>query len=194
MNPSFLSLQHIIQNRRTTKPPKMNGQSIPDDLIQEILALADWAPTHGHTEPWRFVVYGPEKVKDFCQSHADLFRRHTPEDKTLEVKYEKLLHMGDQASHVIVAYMQRGDLPKIPALEEIAATSCAIQNLLLGATALDIATYWGSGGMAYHPAMKQMLQLREEDVVLGILYLGYADSPGPSGKRTIPLEEKIRWM
>ncbi|WP_207435839.1 nitroreductase family protein [Sabulibacter ruber] len=194
MSTCFQELQHLIQNRRTVKPPQMNGEEIPDDQIRQILALADWAPTHGHTEPWRFVVYAGPKVKDFCAAHAALYRSETPPDKFMEMKFVKLLHMGDMASHVLVAYMRRGDLPKIPALEEIAATSCAIQNLLLGATALGIATYWGSGGMAYHPAMKEMLQLREEDLVLGILYLGYTDKAVPEGKRTVALEEKVRWM
>src|SRR5690606_21180819 len=109
-------------------------------------------------------------------------------------KYEKLLHMGDKASHVIIAIMERGNLPKIPTLEEIAATSCAVQNLLLGATALGIASYWGSGGMAYTPAMHKHLNLNPEDLVLGILYLGYTDKPIPEGKRIIPMESKIRWM
>ena len=194
MNTSFLTISEIIQKRRTTKPPQMNGKRIPDEQVKQLLELADWAPTHGYTEPWRFRVYAGDKVKDFCQTHADLYRAHTAPDKFMELKYEKLLHMGDKASHVIIACMRRGDLPKIPALEEIASTSCAIQNILLGATALGIASYWGSGGMAYQPAMKDFLQLREEDLVLGILYLGYTDIPLPEGKRTVPLEEKVEWM
>ena len=108
--------------------------------------------------------------------------------------YNKLLHMGDHASHIIIAMMQRGSNPKIPVLEEIAATSCAVQNLLLGATALGIASYWGSGGMAYQPPMKTYLNLREEDLVLGILYLGYTDKEKPEGKRKTPLDEKIDWQ
>ncbi|WP_240337060.1 nitroreductase family protein [Rufibacter psychrotolerans] len=193
-NQPFQAIQQIIQDRRTIKPPQMNGKLIPDSQVKELLALADWAPTHGYTEPWRFVVYAGEMVREFCASHAQLYRKETTPDKFQEMKFEKLLHMGDQASHVVVAYMRRGDLPKIPALEEIAATACAVQNLLLGATALGIASYWGSGGMAYHPAMKEMLELREEDMVLGILYLGYTDKEVPAGKRTVALEEKVRWM
>lgn len=194
MSDIFSAVQEAIQNRRTVKPPQMNGQQIPDEQVRQLLALADWAPTHGLTEPWRFKVYARDKVQEFCLTHAELYKKHTAPDKFLELKYEKLLHMGDQASHIIVAVMQRGSLPKIPALEEIAATSCAVQNLLLGATALGIASYWGSGGMAYHPAMKEKLQLREEDLVLGILYLGYTDNKAvPAGKRTVPLEEKVEW-
>lgn len=193
MNNTLSAIQEVIQNRRTMKPPQMNGQQVPDQQVWQILALADWAPTHGNTEPWRFRVYTNEKLKSFCLAHAELYKAHIAPDKYLQEKYEKLLHMGDQASHLIVAIMQRGNLPKIPALEEIAATSCAVQNLLLGATALGISSYWGSGGMAYHPAMKEMLQLREEDLVLGILYLGYTDKPVPVGKRMVPLEEKVKW-
>lgn len=193
MKHPFSAIQEVIQNRRTVKPPQMNGQRVPDGQVRQIIALADWAPTHGNTEPWRFRVYANDKVKAFCLAHARLYKAQTAPDKFLQEKYDKLLHMGDQASHLVVAIMQRGNLPKIPALEEIAATSCAVQNLLLGATALGIASYWGSGGMAYHPAMKEMLRLREEDLVLGILYLGYTDKPVPVGKRVVPLEEKVEW-
>ena len=193
MNNLFSAIQEVIRNRRTVKPQQMNGRQVPDEQVRQLLALADWAPTHGHTEPWRFRVYAKEKVKEFCLSHAELYKTHTAPDKYQQEKHEKLLHMGDKASHLIIAIMQRGSLPKIPALEEIAATSCAVQNLLLGATALGIANYWGSGGMAYHPAMKEMLQLREEDLVLGILYLGYTDKPIPEGKRLVPLEDKVQW-
>jgi len=193
MQDTFLTLQAVIQNRRTTKPDKMNGMPVPDEQVWQLLALADWAPTHGHTEPWRFKVYtGAEKLQ-FCEAHAALYKQEMPPEKYQQDKYEKLLHMGDKASHVLVAVMQRGNLPKIPVLEEIAATACAVQNLLLGAAALGMAAYWGSGGMAYHPAMKTMLQLEEEDLVLGILYLGYSDKPVPDGKRLIPLEEKVEW-
>lgn len=193
-NPSYQAIQQVITGRRTIKPAQMNGQYIPNGQVQELLALADWAPTHGYTEPWRFLVYAHAKVQDFCSAHAELYKANTDPEKYLEFNYEKLRHMGDKASHVLVAYMRRGDLPKIPALEEVAATSCAIQNLLLGAAALGIASYWGSGGMAYRPAMKELLGLREEDVVLGILYLGYTDSPWPDGKRTVPLKEKVTWV
>ncbi|GAA4425702.1 nitroreductase [Pontibacter saemangeumensis] len=193
MNDPFSAIQEVIQNRRTVKPAQMNGQQVPDEQVKQVIALVDWAPTHGHTEPWRFRVYANDKVKSFCLAHARLYKAHTAPEKFLQEKYDKLLHMGDLASHLIVAIMQRGNLPKIPALEEIAATSSAVQNLLLGATALGIASYWGSGGMAYHPAMKEMLQLREEDLVLGILYLGYTDKPVLEGKRVIPLEEKVEW-
>lgn len=172
----------------------MNGKSIDNKTIEQLLELADWAPTHGHTEPWRFVVYGGEKVQQFCNDHAELYKKSTPEEKFLNATYDKLQHQGDLVSHIILVYMKRGGNPKIPVLEEIAAASCAVENLLLGASALNIAVLWGSGGMTHHPAMKQYLGLAEEDVMLGILYLGYTDdNAAKEGRRIVPLADKIAW-
>jgi len=190
MTSEFTTIATIIQNRRTIKPFMMNGHKIPNGHIAALLELADWAPTHGYTEPWRFVVY--ETPSEFCLAHANLYKENTPAAEFNEGTFNNLSQQGDKASHIIIAIMKRGNLPKIPAFEEMAATSCAVQNLLLGATALDMATYWGTGGMALKQPMKDFLGLGDDDQVIGILYLGYADEH-PAGKRTIPLQEKISW-
>src|ERR1041385_5599231 len=170
MNDIFSILSHIIQSRRSIKPAKMNGRKIPDEEVKEILKLANWAPTHGRTEPWRFIVYSGDKVKEFCHQHAELYKTYIPPEKFEQANYEKQLHNGDLASHIIIAIMQRGSSPKIPALEEIAATAIAIQNILLGATAAGIASFWSTGGMVHHAAMKDFLQLKKDDIVMSLLY------------------------
>jgi nitroreductase len=194
MNSEFLSLGQIIKARRTVKPDRMNGRIIPDETINELLSLADWAPTHAKTEPWRFRIYGPAHVKDFVQTHADLYRTFTGEAAFTEQKYNNLLNLGNGVSHIIVAWMKRIANHKIPEAEEIAATACAIQNILLGATEKKIVSFWSTGGMTYHPAFGAMLRIGEEDRVMGILYLGYTDELLPAGSRVIPLEEKIEWV
>ncbi len=187
----FNTIATTIQNRRTVKAFMMNGHKAPNGHIALLLELADWAPTHGYTEPWRFVVYEDPAI--FCAAHADIYKENTPAEEFVEAVYTNLQHQGDKASHIIVAIMKRGSLPKIPAFEEEAAVSCAIQNILLGATALNMASFWSTGGMALKPAMKAHFELGEEDRVMGILYLGYADEI-PAGRRTKPLEEKITWV
>ena len=172
----------------------MNGKQVPDETVNQLLALADWAPTHGRTEPWYFFVYGGDALKQFGKTHADLYWQHTAEDKRQEATFEKLLHNVDLASHLIIAVMKRGTNPKIPQLEEIAAASAAVQNILLGATALGIATFWSTGGMTNNPALKDHLQLGADDIILGLLYLGYTDEPAKDGVRNIPLAEKVKWL
>src|ERR1700733_6308805 len=87
MQNSFEQLQEIIKNRRSVSWAKMNGKIIPDETVTQLLALADWAPTHGRTEPWRFLVYSGEGLKQFGKTHADLYWQHTAEDKRQEAAY-----------------------------------------------------------------------------------------------------------
>jgi nitroreductase len=193
MENPFSILSNIIKQRRSTKPAQFNGTPIPDEQVEQLLELADWAPTHGNTEPWRFLVYAGDAAKIFCKDHAELYKRTVSSENFVQGSYDKIIDNGKQVSHLIVAVMQRGNLPKIPLWEEEAATAAAMQNILLGATALGIASFWSTGGMVHHPAMKDFLQLNEHDRIMGILFLGYSDITNKS-KRSIPLTEKVKWF
>lgn len=190
---AFENIANIIRNRRSTKPSDMNGKKINSSHIHQLLQLADWAPTHGLTEPWRFIVYENEAIQKFCFDHAELYKANTSTDKFTEAKYEKLLHTGDTVSHIILVYMKRSGGNSIPAAEEFAAVAASIQNILLGAASLDIAVLWSTGGMTYHPSMKNYMGLAVDDTILGLLYMGYTDEPLKEGKRNIRLEDKVVW-
>jgi len=190
---NFETIQSIIQNRRSCKPALMNGKKIEDAVVYQLLELADWAPTHAHTEPWRFVVFANDKVQAFCKDHAALYKTNTDTEKYQTAKYDKILHNGDQASHIIAVYMKRGTNPKITAMEEICAVAAAVQNILLSASCLNIAALWSTGGLTYHATMKTYLGLDNEDKMIGLLYLGYSDYAPKKSERIIPLKEKIDW-
>jgi nitroreductase len=189
----FETLQEIIQNRRSIKPAELNGRKIDDEIIKQLLHLADWAPTHARTEPWRFCVFSDEAVQQFCADHAALYKANTPEDKFTTAKYEGLIHIADKASHIIAVYMKRLPEAKIPIIEDIAAAAAATQNILLGAEANSISVLWSTGGMTHQPAMKEYFGLGEEDIMMGLLYLGYTDEPARPGKRAVPLGDKVMW-
>ena len=190
---SFSVLSKIIRERRSIKPAQLNGNIIPDEQVEQLLELADWAPNHGNTEPWRFLVYAGDAAKIFCKDHAELYKRTISAEDFVQSGYDKIVDNGKQVSHIVVAVMQRGKLPKISLWEEEAATAAAMQNILLGATALGIASFWSTGGMVHHPAMKDFLHLNEHHRIMGILFLGYSDITN-KGKRSIPLTEKVKWF
>lgn len=193
MNTDFEVLEKVIRCRRTIKPGKMNGNLIPDEQIHKLLQLADWAPTHGKTEPWRFIVFEGDALNRFSEQHAALYRQHCNPEKFKEKKFEKIIRNGQSASHLIVVVMKRTEDSKIKEREEYAAVAAAVQNILLGATALKLASMWSTGGLSTEPEMRDMLQLNQEDHVLGFLYLGYSDKEQSEGSRKIPLAEKIFW-
>jgi nitroreductase len=186
-------LAELIVNRRSTKPAGFNGKKIDDQQIIQLLTLANWAPTHGFTEPWRFIVYTGDAVKRFSVDQAELYKLHEPAATFNAAKYEKQLHNGDKTSHLIAVYMKRGANPNIPELEEICATAAAVENILLGAEALGIAVLWSTGGMVLKPAMKEYLELGEADKMIGLLSLGYTDEGVRPGRRG-SVEEKTKWV
>lgn len=190
---TFEQFKEIVTRRRTVKPAQMNGQLIPEQDLKDIIATADWAPTHGRTEPWRFFVLTGDNLKKFCEHHAELYWANTDEALRTETKRESLSKMGDKASHLVITVMRRTPDTKIIVEEEYAAVAAATENMLLGATAKGIASFWSTGGMTHHPAMKMYLGLTENDLVMGLIYLGYSDEQ-KEGTRKIPLTDKIIWV
>ena len=89
--------------------------------------------------------------------------------------------------------MKRQETEEIPEVEEIAAVSCGVQNMMLTATAYGLATYWGSGGLTYSDEMKTFLGLGEKDQCLGFLYVGYPGDEWPTGQRR-PQEYYSDWV
>jgi len=65
--------------------------------------------------------------------------------------------------------------------------------MVLTAQAYGICSFWGSGGVTYTPELKDFLQLSEQDLCLGYLYLGYSDNPSTHSRRS-PIQEKVEWF
>jgi len=187
-------LTEIIRKRRTIKPDKMNGRIIPDESIAELLEMADWAPTHARTEPWRFIVFSGPKVKEFTTRHAQLLKENSDPATFTQQKADNIQKLGENVSHIVIPWMKRIANHKIPEIEEVSAAAAAVQNILLTATSKGIASFWSSGGLTHHSALKTEFSLGEEDRILGILYLGYTDEPFREGTRMIPLSDKIEWI
>lgn len=192
-NEKYTTVAEVIKNRRSIGGGKMNGQQIPDETVKELLELAHWAPTHGRTEPWQFRVYTGAALQQFGLDHGNLYWNNTPEETRMQATKEKLENNIKNVSHLVISVMKRGSNEKIPQLEEIAAASAAVQNILLGATAMGVASFWSTGGMTLKPAMKEYLGLGEQDIVLGMIFLGYTDEAAKAGTRNSAISEKVIW-
>jgi len=194
--PELLPISEIIRNRRTVKPAVMDADlEIPRELIDELFENANWAPTHGFTEPWRFKVFADDMRSELAQTLQDLYAEHTPEDQFREDKLEKLGRNPLLAPLVIAICMRRGDNPKIPVTEEIEAVACAVQNMHLTASAAGLGAFWSSPPILDTDGMRNFLGLRDEDCCLGLFYLGWLkeDENWPVSSRQ-PVQEKVEWI
>lgn len=193
MTNTEIVFENII-NRRTIKPEQCTGAKIPDTDIWKILEAANWAPTHGYTEPWRFLVYTDEAKHTFSKAHAEMYKAAKSPENFRQIAYDKIIERASLTSHIIVYVNKKGVNPKIPVIEELQSSAMAVQNMTLVAQAMGYAAYINSGAMTYSPEMKTFLGFGEEDQVLGILYLGVPnDEEKAPGRRISPIQDKVVW-
>ena len=181
----------LIRKRRAIFPKTYNSKAITREVIEEILENANWAPTHKLTQPWRFKVLvggALERLSDFL---SDFYKKNTPENLFSEVKYNKMRENPQKSACVIAICMKRDPEERVPEWEELAAVSCAVQNMWLTCTAYGIGCYWSTPDAALKA--DEFLGLAEGERCLCLLYMGYHDLPDLPGKRS-PVEEKTTWV
>jgi nitroreductase len=194
--PEILPVSKIIRNRRTVKPAVMDPHlEVPRELIDELFENANWAPTHGFTEPWRFKVFAGDARRELALKLQELYTGHTAEDEFRQDKLEKLGRNPLLAPLVIAICMRRGDNPKIPVTEEVEAVACAVQNMHLTASAAGLGAFWSSPPILDTGGMRDFLGLRQTDCCLGLFYLGWLKEgeTWPVSSRQ-PVEEKVEWI
>jgi len=189
------ALDEIIRQRRTIKPPMMSEEPVSEEHLRAILENANWAPTHGMTEPWRFKIYRGAARARLAETLSSLYERLIPAEMQKPEKAAKLRDMPVRAPVVIVLWLERQKLGKIRELEEVEAVACAVQNMHLTATALGLGAFWSTPAFIYEPEMNEWLGIASEDRCLGIFYLGHPAEPGkwPKGRRR-SIEDKLEWI
>jgi len=184
----------LIRNRRSVFPKDyVPGQIVEGHIIEKMLENANWAPTHGKTEPWRFFVFTGEGLKKLGEMQAGLYKELTPPESFDENRFNKLLANPQKASHVIAIAMKRQESGKIPEVEEVEAVACAVQNMYLTATAYGAGAYWSSGGITYREEAKELFGLGEADKLLGFFYVGVPAKEPVAGKRG-DVSQKVTWV
>lgn len=164
------TINHIIKKRRSVFPSMYTGEKIDDSLIQNLLENANWAPNHKKTEPWRFKVFANDALIGLGDFLAERYKATTPAEKFKEMKYNKARKKVQQSSHVIALCTQRHPEGIVPEWEELAALSCAVQNMYLTSTALGIGCYWSSPKTILNA--EEFLGLKNDEKCYGLLYVG----------------------
>lgn len=186
-------LNDLIRTRRSVFPKQfIAGKPVDDNIIEQILINATWAPNHGQTEPWKFTVFSGEGLKKFASFQSELYKE-TSGENFLQGTYEKLQTTPLLASHIIALGMQRTTTKRIPEIEDVEAVACAVQNIYLSVSAYGLGGYWTTGGVTYKPQAKAFFDLGEDDKLLGFFYIGEVAVPSAPGKRQ-PINEKVKWV
>ncbi|MCU9614434.1 nitroreductase [Caldibacillus lycopersici] len=187
-----MEISELIKARRSIGA--VEDTPVPDDVIQALLDAATWAPNHKKTEPWKFRVVtgvGREKLgEEMARITAANTKDLSEEDAAKKI--EKV-RKGPLRAPVIIV-MAVSPSGKVPEIEEIVASGCALQNLLLTATDKGLATIVRTGDIAHEPELKAYLQLEDNDKIVGFVYVGYPKKSFEINGSRIPSEEKTIWF
>lgn len=193
MRHSISEITGVIRDRRTIQPKDYSPRQVQRDVIDHVLANGTWAPTHGMTQPWRFVVFtghARERLSAFLGSE---YKRITPAERFLQRKYDGLLQRPLQSSVVVALGLAPDPNGKIPLHEEQFAVACAVQNMHLTCTAHGLGAFWSTGAVLTGEAMVQFLGLGPQGRCLGLFYMGYPAIDWPKGYRK-PLPDVVTYL
>lgn len=189
-------ISKIIRTRRSVYADEFLKQNIPDELLNEILVNATYAPTHKMTEPWRFIVFKDHYLEQLGSFLADYYKDSYFQKFSAETaveKYNLLKQYPLNSACVIGIVLVCNRKINLPEWEEVAAASCAVQNIALTCTANNIGSYWSTsaGAIDY---LKQF-DLAENEKSLGLIYVGYYPKDiEPSRKKRTPVSNKVTYF
>lgn len=179
----------LIAGRRSVKPLLMDAERAVDEALwQELFECANWAPTHGLTEPWRFKVYRGEGRGALASALQEAYRQETLEIDFREDKWVKM-GVNPMLAHAVVAVVMKREIGgKIPEIEEIEAVACSVQNFHLAASSVGLGVFWSSPAVAYGESFARFLNLSAGERCLGLLYIGW-----PKEGQEWPLSRRGDW-
>jgi nitroreductase len=185
----------LIRFRKSIYADSYAGGSLSDTVLQEILINATWAPTHKMTEPWRFIVLEGSQLEKYGNYMADYYKYLYEDIADVEkkaAKYNYLKRYPLKAACLIGVILSKSTKVNIPEWEELAAVSCAVQNMAISATSYQLGSYWDSSGAAIEYVKTFGLEANEQS--LGLFFIGFPEESALSvTKRRTAIDKKVSW-
>ncbi|MGV3572889.1 MAG: nitroreductase family protein [Ramlibacter sp.] len=161
----------LIQARRTVLPKRLAAPGPDAGELERILAAASAAPDHGERVPWRFVAVPDGARGALAQAFGEALLARDP-----AAGEEQLAQAREKAfrSPVLVLAVARLGDPgdEVPAAERLVSAGCAIQNVLLMATALGYGSALTSGKALDSQPLRALFRLVAREQALCFINIG----------------------
>ena len=198
MNDTLKSIKERRSIRVFTK------EELPGEQIQILLQAANAAPSAHNQQSWKFIVLqGGKKngLAELVSEGASRFSR--PAQALLRMSARSIA-----SAPVVIAVANSGDLidhgTDLFSVEkdmahdffrtmEIQSSAAAVQNLLLAATSMGLATVWL--GIMFLMKNEVLDFLGEpSDEFMAVVPVGHGSRTGGSGPKKQPVEMKVKYL
>ena len=177
----------LMQSRQTILPKRLDAPGPEAAQLDLILNAAATAPDHGQLLPWRFVqVPQAERARLAEVFGAALIERDAAATPEQVAQAREKAHRSPLLLLVIVDGL-RGD-PDIDLFERIVSAGCAVQNMLLMATALGYGSALTSGKALKSAGLRSLFGLGQGEHALCFVSIGTVQSRKAARLRPVPAD------
>ena len=170
--PSLGEFAALVRARRTSMHVDQS-RSVPSELVDEIVELAIWAPNHKRTWPWRFAVFTGDGRFRLGEAFATDLGLAGIND---EVRLAKTRRKYGRTPSVVAVASAPGDQAMRD--DDRDAVAAGLQNFLLGATAVGLASYWSSAPIVHAATVVALCGFEPDTRIIAVVYLGWPDRQG----------------
>ena len=174
----FDDFARLVHHRRTSMFVDQT-RAVPTEIVEQLCELATWAPNHKKTWPWRFALFtGDGRARLGEAMVADMVAADFgDEGKRLKTRTKYL-----RTPAVLVIGAAAHDNEMLDA-ENRDAVAAGVQNLLLGATTLGLASFWSTPALPGAPGVLELCGFDSTDRIVAVTYLGWASESVPAPQR-----------
>ena len=175
----------LMQSRQTILPKRLAAPGPDAGQLALILNAAATAPDHGQLLPWRFVLVPPTERGLLAEVFgAALTERDAAATPGQLAQAREKAHRAPLLLLVIVDGL-RGN-PDIDLFERIVSAGCAVQNMLLMATALGYGSALTSGKALKSAGLRALFELTPGEHALCFVSIGTAQTRKNARLRPVP--------
>ena len=161
----------LIQSRQTILPKRLGAPGPTGAEMAQILGAAAHAPDHGQLVPWRFVLVPAAARPALAEVFAQALLERDPQASPEQAAQAREKAHRSPVLLLAVVDAQRGD-PEVDFAERMVSAGCAIQNMLLMATAQGYGSALTSGKALRAAALRALFQLQPSEQAVCFISIG----------------------
>jgi len=177
---TFDDFASLVRARRTNLMID-RARDVDPAVVQQLCELSTWAPNHKLTWPWIFAeVRGDSRLRLGEACAEVMAAQGEPEPRVAKTRGKFA-----RTPVVLVVGSEAGD-SDLRTAENRDAVSAAVQTLLLGATALGMASFWSSCPKGANDAVAKFCGFPADSTVVAMVYLGWPTDVPQGFERPAP--------
>ena len=175
----------LMQSRQTTLPKRLISPGPDPQQLKRILESAASAPDHGQLLPWRFVIIPDATRPALGTAFAEALLERDASALPEQVQQAREKALRAPLLMLVVVRDKSGDT-NIDFAERVLSAGCAVQNMLVMATALGFGTALTSGKALKSVKLRSLFSLGTDDHAICFVSIGTVGRNKQTRVRPLP--------